>query len=364
MNTDTLIIGAGLSGLHIAWRLQRLGVDARILEARPRIGGRVLSRPYHPSDSSNRFDLGPSWLWPHNRNLLNLVHELGLDDHLFEQYDKGGGIFESSDGTIHRNTGGMKMSGSLRLQGGIGSVTDCLLSQLRENSVSLNQPVSHIKFANGVFTVRTSNRDQSNTFTADRVILTTPPRVACQAIQFQPELTADTRMALKNTQTWMASQAKVVIQYNDAFWRRNGLSGDAFSQQGPLREIHDASSSNASQAALFGFVDGHTTRSKISLEDYRTLVAGQMGRIFGSPGRHPTHIHLLNWSSEELTCTPLDVGEPPRHSFYTLTFGDKNQFENRLLWAGTEFADARSHANGYLEGAVTAGWQVISQITG
>ena len=39
-----IVIGAGLSGLAAAYRLRRAGWEVTVLEARPRIGGRVISQ--------------------------------------------------------------------------------------------------------------------------------------------------------------------------------------------------------------------------------------------------------------------------------------------------------------------------------
>jgi protoporphyrinogen oxidase len=36
---EVIVVGAGLAGLHAAWRLERLGHDLTVLEARDRIGG-------------------------------------------------------------------------------------------------------------------------------------------------------------------------------------------------------------------------------------------------------------------------------------------------------------------------------------
>ena len=53
---DVLIIGAGLAGLYTAQLLHRSGISCIVLEARDRIGGRILT--------TSGFDLGPSWFWP------------------------------------------------------------------------------------------------------------------------------------------------------------------------------------------------------------------------------------------------------------------------------------------------------------
>ena len=40
----------------------------------------------------------------------------------------------------------------------------------------------------------------------------------------------------------MAAQGKFIATYPRAFWREKGLSGQAFSQVGPMIEMHNASS--------------------------------------------------------------------------------------------------------------------------
>ena len=55
---DVVIVGAGITGLAIATLLQADGRDVVLLEARDRVGGRLLSVP--GSDGST-VDLGASW---------------------------------------------------------------------------------------------------------------------------------------------------------------------------------------------------------------------------------------------------------------------------------------------------------------
>ena len=54
-------MGAGLAGLFLAYRLERAGVDYLVVEARDRLGGRVLSLPLQASDGqTDQYDLGPA----------------------------------------------------------------------------------------------------------------------------------------------------------------------------------------------------------------------------------------------------------------------------------------------------------------
>ena len=55
------VVGAGLTGLYTAWRLQERGDEVTIFEARDRIGGRVLTKTVTLKDQSYAFDLGPTW---------------------------------------------------------------------------------------------------------------------------------------------------------------------------------------------------------------------------------------------------------------------------------------------------------------
>ena len=59
MQTDVLVIGAGLAGLGLAWILEERGDEFLIVEARDRIGGRILSQTGAESGGlDTTYDLG------------------------------------------------------------------------------------------------------------------------------------------------------------------------------------------------------------------------------------------------------------------------------------------------------------------
>ncbi|MDE1898785.1 MAG: NAD(P)-binding protein, partial [Xanthomonadaceae bacterium] len=75
MRVPLLVVGAGLSGLALAAQAARAGVGVMLLEARPCIGGRVLSLPA----AGGAHDLGAAWVWPSLQpRLARLIHDAGL----------------------------------------------------------------------------------------------------------------------------------------------------------------------------------------------------------------------------------------------------------------------------------------------
>lgn len=346
MHTQTLIIGGGLSGLSLAYRLQQAGHDYRLVEAHARLGGRIKSLDVN----GTKFDLGPSWVWPSQTRVTQLVSDLGL--HLFEQWSTGDQLYEQPTREVLRNTGFMSMAGSLRVAGGTTALTDALAARLDPAKVQTNAKVMSINDSPAV------ELADGQTITAARIVLCLPPRLAAQ-LQASPAFPSAALAALRAIPTWMAAHAKCIAVYPKPFWRESNLSGDASSRCGPLVEIHDASPEDGAYGALFGFVG---LPADIRSEAGAALLPAaidQLARLFGPVAKEPLAAELEDWSQAPLTSTPEDALAPPGHPSYDMPKAVQDIWQGKLIFAVTEMAPDNG---GLIEGALAASEKAAAQI--
>jgi monoamine oxidase len=72
---DVIVVGAGLAGLTAARQLHGAGHSVLVIEARDRVGGRVLS---HSLGAGQAADVGGQFVGPTQRHILGLAAELGV----------------------------------------------------------------------------------------------------------------------------------------------------------------------------------------------------------------------------------------------------------------------------------------------
>src|SRR5215472_5491860 len=75
MTYDAIVVGAGVAGLAAAKSLCDMGMRVAIVEARGRIGGRILTER---APSGEVVELGAEFIHGQPRDLLELVTEAGL----------------------------------------------------------------------------------------------------------------------------------------------------------------------------------------------------------------------------------------------------------------------------------------------
>lgn len=353
------IIGAGLSGLYAAYRLEQMGMnDYVMLEAADAPGGRISSQSIGDSDSThNRFDLGPTWYWPAIQEpLKQLIDALGLRS--FAQFESGEMMIErSADEPALRAQGYLSSPAALRLEGGMQSLIDALYRQLDPGRVVTGCKVESIERTDSAVEIGVHHGESHNRWQVDRVLLAMPPRLVAERIKLSPPLPEVLTRQWQATATWMAPHAKYLAVYEQAFWRQNGLSGAARSTAGPLVEVHDASMPGGN-AALFGFIGiGAHARQKMSDTELRRQCRAQLVRLFG-PSAADTVVDVIkDWAQAEHIANAADRDGLGYHAAppAMVDFGD---WSGRLVGVASEWS---TQFPGYLAGAIDAvdRWLVI-----
>ena len=352
---DVAIVGGGLCGLSLARGLGATGLSIALFEARERLGGRMLG--VASGGAGHGLDLGAAWFWPAAQPLMDrAVAELGLAR--FSQFDSGETLrLADPELAPERLAGSSAHDGAYRLEGGMAALVDVLSAATSHAAPRLGHALvaaadcgDHVllKFvvANRTIEVRTRH-----------VALALPPRLVAQDIRFEPELDASTVEALHGAPTWMAARAKAVLGYGGAFWRRAGLSGNAFvtHEQAVLAEIFDACDASGEKAALAGFLalsPADRVRFRAGLP---MLIASQAIQLFGTSADAP-ELHYQDWAREPRTCARLDEHSPAEERRNV-----GNPLLRRALWDGKlQFGGAETAARdaGLLEGALEAAQRI------
>ncbi len=358
MQTTVAIVGGGLAGLYAGRLLHAAGIDFRLIEARDRLGGRVLSVDASGAPAEDGFDLGPSWFWPEAQpQVAALVRELGVA--AFPQHSEGDVVFHRmSRETPWRYRATHQEPQSMRIAGGTGALIQALAKGFPESRVLLNARVMRM-------TIRSAHVDLAiegqggwkDALAAEQLIAAVPPRLLAR-ISFSPAMDPYVEELWMETPTWMAPHAKFLAIYDRPFWRDAGFSGTAQSLVGPLAEIHDATTASG-RAALFGF-PGISADARASLGSAALTKAclAQLAHLFGAEARDPCATLFKDWAADPLTATAADrsAGGHPSPSAKPWVTGE---WRKLLSLAGSETSEIEP---GYIAGAASAAERAVSEV--
>lgn len=394
------IVGGGLAGLYAAYCLSQMGVDFVLLEAKPFLGGRILAlknviadnkrnageravaeenalgqdnaKANTKTDANNTLhDLGPTWIFEHQVKMQALANELGLS--LFEQYVKGDALYQLAHTDQPRRIEGAGTMRMFRVEGGTSRLIQALSNSLNPKSIMLDSPVKTYARVSVNALARGKASEDSSTNAADawhlqidkseqmilaeHLFLATPPRIVARDFVNQANhdlLSQSLLKSLQGAQTWMAAQAKFVVTYPHAFWREQGLSGQSFSQVGPMIEMHDASLQHNGDYALFGFIGIPATRRReIGQDTLQAACLQQLAFFYGDAVYEYSSVGIKDWANDDFVCTAQDIAEASKHPMLNLTPFKAELESLSLHLIGSEFAQAGSDP-GYLEGAINA----------
>ncbi|MFT5277691.1 MAG: monoamine oxidase, partial [Granulosicoccus sp.] len=331
-NAKVGIVGGGLAGIYTAYLLQKNCISFQLLEAKPFLGGRIYGEV--TQSDGYKVDLGPSWVFPHQHKIQQLVQTLGLK--LVDQFNQGDAIFQRNANETPQQVSGQAPPPMYRIAGGTTQLIETLAERIPSKHIALDTTVSKLEFNGefwGVYTSSMQDQECSKSLQFEHIVIAMPPRITADkltlssifASQLSPTAKPETNATslekllhkFASTPTWMSAQAKFVVIYKTPFWREHGLSGQAFSHVGPMVEIHDAShedESGKSVYALFGFIGvPFPQRQQISKEAMNKACTAQLISLFGKDASEYLQTYIKDWATDSLITSALDQTQGSSH---------------------------------------------------
>ncbi len=347
---DLLIIGGGLTGLTLAYRLRDSGLSIGLIEARDRLGGRIHTTA--PSADLPPQEMGATWLHRPHQQLLALLNELDLKT--FEQVMGSLAIYEQYAETPPQLVQlPQNQEPSHRIQGGTSALIRALSAKLPSSWIQLNMQVTHVTEMGSHVEVQTSDGSR---LSSKQVVSTLPPNLFLHTIKHAPSLPEELQAAFAKTHTWMSDSIRVSVAYQDPFWRKPNAPSTIFSNVGPLTEFYDHAPAEGSTYALMGFMNG--ALHALTEAERRQRVLTQLVKFYGPQAAEPLVYNETVWRNERFTHNPETLGLVP-HQNNGLSIFRKCFWDNKLFIGGSE--TAASHP-GYMEGAVASGSWLAKQI--
>jgi monoamine oxidase len=273
--------------------------------------------------------LGIWAVWAVEPEDLSLLHVLF--------YIRSAGSFEA----LLDTEGGAQDS---RIVGGSQLISIRMAEELAE-AVALSAPVRRIEHGNDSVFVHADGLAAR----ARRVIVAMPPVLAGR-IAYDPPLPA-VRDGLSQRMA-QGSVVKCMAIYPEPFWRRQGLSGQVASVEGPVSVTFDNSPPDGTPGVLLAFLEGRAARRAADLaqEERRQLVVDCLVRFFGDQARRPDRYVDKAWAADEWARGCYGGFLPP--GAWTENGSALRAPIGTIHWAGAETATIW---NGYMDGAVSSG---------
>jgi monoamine oxidase len=185
------------------------------------------------------------------------------------------------------------------------------------------------------------------------VIVAIPPAHRA-GIEFTPLLPAEYHRLVT---CWPQGRlSKAYAAYPTPFWRADGYSGEALSDEGPVFITFDVSPQSDGPGVLLGFVDARDF-DELPAEQRRERALDCFASLFGEQALKPLDYIDHRWGAEGFAAGGPTAAVPP--GSWTRYGPWLRRPIGPIHWAGTETADEWT---GFLDGAVRSGQRAAAEV--
>ncbi len=337
-----VIVGGGLSGLTLAYLLEKKNYEITLIEASPRLGGRIQTAI---GNFGTPMELGATWFSDAHVQLLTLLAKLELQK--YDQYTKGISVFQTKSFEPPQLFSVPEAENpSYRIVGGTERLIDRLKEELLQTKIILNTKAEDISIDQNQLMIKTSQ----STFRCAKTIICLPPQLV-SSINLPDEIPSHLLNLLPTVQTWMAGSIKFTVEYERPFWREKGYSGMLYSHSDIITEMYDHTNFEENKFGFTGFLNAGA--SSFNQETRKANVLRQLSELFGKESAYPTAYFDKVWNDEFIINGNQTVEFPHQNNGHPNL--QEAYLNERLFICGTETS---STFGGYMEGAIQSAIRV------
>jgi monoamine oxidase len=238
-----------------------------------------------------------------------------------------------------------------RVAGGAQTIAHHVAAELA-GSLQLERPVRAITQDDHGVVVRADGCEVRSR----RVVVAIPPTLSGH-VAYEPQLPVD-RLLLAQSMP-AGSILKASVEYEEPFWRADGLSGQSVAIASPIETTLDASPVAGSPGVLAAFAFGPHGRALGALDpdERRRVVLDTLTARFGRRATRPVHYEDIDWARERWTRGCSLAHMPP--GVLTQLGRALRAPVGRIHWAGTETATV---SHGTIDGAIRSGERAAAEV--
>ena len=356
--TKIVIIGAGLSGLVAGFELKIAGHDITILEARDRVGGRVLTLR-EPFSDGLIAEAGAARI-PYNHDLtLGYADYFGLkidsfypDEGLYADYSGGVRTLIPPEEFLEDQpwAGSVLHSEYSKIIGGSDLLPKAFSESLLEQ-IYFKNPVKSIEQNESYVNVKVMDGTE---FPAKKVLCTVPIPVL-KNITFNPPLSPEKIAAISGGYDYTPA-SRVFIQLNDRFWENEGLNGFA-NTDWPEEIWHPSWNRGKQKGVLLSYLRSNRALENDQLSEINRIgqVINRWENIFPGIQSHVDVGHSISWMDEKWSGGAWASPTQEQDELVGSYLGDP---EGRIYFAGEHI----SEFHGWMQGALFSGLRAAQEI--